>query len=159
LSGDHERVLVAYSIEKDSQYMMLLAFHELAMRLTHTYDVAILPATRGFSGGLRRQWNVIESLDVYNIMTTLNKMIGKTLKRHGITRSFDPKGLARNAAVSDDREIIQRPILIFELQAVCTGCDRFLGISRAVRCNGLGLYFFTIFAFLFYFFLVVVILF
>jgi hypothetical protein len=28
-----------------------------------------------------------------------------------------------------------------------------------VRCNGLGLYFFTIFAFLFYFFLVVVILF
>jgi hypothetical protein len=103
LSGDHERVLVAYSIEKDSQYMMLLAFHELAMRLTHTFDVAILPATRGFSGGLRRQWNVIESLDVYNIMTTLNKMIGKTLKRHGITRSFDPKGLARNAAVSDDR--------------------------------------------------------
>jgi hypothetical protein len=42
LSGDHERVLVAYSIEKDSQYMMLLAFHELAMRLTHTFDVAIL---------------------------------------------------------------------------------------------------------------------
>jgi hypothetical protein len=77
LSGDHERVLVAYSIEKDSQYMMLLAFHELAMRLTHTFDVAILPATRGFSGGLRRQWDVIESLDVYNIMTTHNKMMGK----------------------------------------------------------------------------------
>lgn len=140
--------------------LLLLAFHELAMRLTHTYDVAILlPATRGFSGGLRRQWDVIESLDVYNIMTTQNKMMGKTLRRHGITRSYStPKFWREMLSLCQTIEKFNTTdyIPIFELQAVCTGCGRFLGISRAMRCNGLGLYLFTIFAFLFDFFLVVV---